>query len=92
MTYTKDTTIGEVTTYEVFEGTPEEILQLISGMPQELKGGELGRGNEVLAVPNGAKYTMAGDKMPSIIVNTGSENLDVEKVSKKIQKHISKSM
>lgn len=42
--YTKDIIIGDVTTYETYEGTPEEILQLINGMPQELKGGELRKG------------------------------------------------
>lgn len=44
MIYTKDTIIGDVTTYESYEGTPEEILQLINGMPQELKGGEVEEG------------------------------------------------
>lgn len=40
MTYSKDTTVGDVTTYEVYEGTPQEIIDLMNRMPQDLKDGE----------------------------------------------------
>lgn len=43
MQYSKDT-ILDGTVYEVYEGTPEEIIQLMNLMPQELKGGEIGKG------------------------------------------------
>lgn len=47
MEYTKDTTVGDVTTYERYEGTPEEIARLVMLLPQELNGGELGQGFKI---------------------------------------------
>ena len=37
MTYNKDTEIGDVTTSEYYEGTPEEIAEPMNRMPRELK-------------------------------------------------------
>lgn len=46
MEYRKDVTVGDTTTYEVYEGTPEEIAELMMRMPQELKVGDIGEGIE----------------------------------------------
>ena len=46
MEYTKDTMV-DGTVYERFEGTPEEIAELVMRLPQELKGGELGEGIDI---------------------------------------------
>lgn len=40
MEYTKEITIGDVVEYERFEGTPEEIADLKSRLPAELKHSE----------------------------------------------------
>lgn len=68
MEYTKDT-MQDGTIYERFEGTPEEILQLINRMPQELKGGELGEGINIGKDPSLERIRELAEKVSRELVN-----------------------
>lgn len=80
MTYNKDTEIGDVTTSEYYEGTPEEIAELMNRMPQEINKGQWLNGKSVSPPTNVSIHCRADDSK------------DIAKIVKQLNKAISRSM
>ena len=75
MTYKKDTEIGGVTTSEYYEGTPQEIIDLMNRMPQDLKDGEWLQG-ETVSLPSNCHININHEVETSKIIEGVVKRMD----------------